>query len=356
MTQRLRAHCRIVSPEPQGLAGRVAAHYREHGEVDAVPGGHRLRIAYGEASLWVETGGLHVEVEAGDESDLAYMKMGLVHHLRAFSDGVPPELVWQGDGLVGSAPPFYREMEVVEAFDLTPAMRRVVLRGENLRRFASGGLHMRLVLPPQGRGLVAPVMGADGCAHWPEGEDATFHRVYTMRRIDPERGEVVVDMLRHDGDTTPGSRFAAHAHAGQRVGMTGPGGGGAPQAPSLFLFGDETAIPAIGRIFEELGPGKSARAVIQVAGREEEQPLPSPGRTQVEWLHRGKSRSLADAALALTGETLGDDGFVWAGCEFADFKAIRRHCRATLKLARERHLVTAYWRRGACGDDARGGD
>ena len=44
--------------------------------------------------------------------------------------------------------------------------------------------------------------------------------------------------------------------------------------------------------------------------------------------------------------------FVWAGCEFADFKAIRRHCRAVLGLKREQHHVAPYWRRGRVGDDS----
>ncbi|TIV93327.1 MAG: siderophore-interacting protein, partial [Mesorhizobium sp.] len=46
--------------------------------------------------------------------------------------------------------------------------------------------------------------------------------------------------------------------------------------------------------------------------------------------------------------------YVWAGCEFADFREIRRIVRKEWGLPRDRHLVTAYWRRGAQGGD--GGD
>ena len=38
-------------------------------------------------------------------------------------------------------------------------------------------------------------------------------------------------------------------------------------------------------------------------------------------------------------------------CEFADFREIRKIVRKEWGLPRGRHLVTAYWRRGAEGDD-----
>jgi NADPH-dependent ferric siderophore reductase len=350
----LKSRCDVRLDEPRLVLDRLCAHYAEHGAVEQTDDEGRIRIAYGDAVLSVSDGRLRMEVEASDETNLAYVKMGLVHHLRAFAKRETPAVRWSGDGAVGVRPPFFREMTVVKAFDITPSMRRVVLRGHDLDRFAVGGLHVRLVFPPRGRAPIWPVLGEDGCPAWPGGEDALTARVYTIRHLDLEEGEVSVDILRHDGDATPGSHFAVNACPGDVVGMTGPGGGGIPEARSIVLLGDETAIPAIARILGALEPGVRARAYIEVAGPGEEQSLPCAVGTHVEWLHRGRgSASLADVARKLTPETLGDDTFVWAGCEFADFKAIRRHCRDVLKHPRERHLVVAYWRKGAEGDEAR---
>lgn len=53
-------------------------------------------------------------------------------------------------------------------------------------------------------------------------------------------------------------------------------------------------------------------------------------------------------------DALADGLFVWAGCEFTDFREIRRIVRKEWGLPRDRHLVTAYWRRGASGEDGAG--
>jgi NADPH-dependent ferric siderophore reductase len=47
---------------------------------------------------------------------------------------------------------------------------------------------------------------------------------------------------------------------------------------------------------------------------------------------------------------LADGLYVWAGCEFTDFREIRMIVRKEWGLARDRHLATAYWRRGAQGE------
>jgi len=285
------------------------------------------------------------------------MKMGVVHHVREFAAPQVPEIGWSGDGTTETVPAYFREMRVVRAFDVTPRMRRVVLSGEDLGRFAHDGLHVRLIFPPKGREPVWPRLGADGCPVWPEGEDALVARVYTLRHVDVAAGEVWIDILRHDGDETPGSRFAMTAVPGERVGMTGPGGGAIPAARSMILLGDETALPAIARILAGLPATATARAVIEVTGPEEEQYLPSAARVSVEWLHRGTeprgTGKLAEILQAVEAENLSPDTFVWAGCEFADFRQMRRRVRADWKLPRDRHLVVAYWRKGAAGDEAR---
>jgi NADPH-dependent ferric siderophore reductase len=239
-------------------------------------------------------------------------------------------------------------------------MRRITLKGADLARFATGGMHVRLLLPrrrdvsPQW-----PVMGDDGRPRWPNGEDRPDVRIYTLRRVDAEAGEVDIDFVLHDGDGMPGARFAAEAMSGDIVGMTGPGGGDPPAADWVLLLGDQTALPAIARILENLPARSRAVVRIEVANAEEEQQLVSSASLDLRWLHRddATSETLLQAALAdIDWPSDGRSIFCWAGCEFRDFVAIRRHFRKERGLARENHLAVAYWRRGVAGDDARKSD
>lgn len=346
----LKAQCSLPMREPHKLLAVFCEHYTEHGRVRrrGESTGH-VAMPYGSFAIHADETGLSVRARSVREDGLIYLKMGVVHHLKEFLGEDAPLVRWQGDGQAGGTPSFWREMRVVRAFDVTPSMRRVVLSGENLEAFGEGGIHVRLFFPPEGRALHGPVLGEDGCPVWPEGENKLTPRVYTIRELDLARSEVAIDILRHDGDTTPGSQFAANARAGQRVGMAGPlGDGQLPPCRRFVFLGDETAIPAIDRHLRRLPAGAEAHAVIEIARPGEEQALQSSAALRIEWLHRDSgARSLAEAAEAVCTK---EDCYIWAGCEFTDFQAIRRHCRKVLAIPRDRHHVAAYWRKGAKGE------
>lgn len=345
----LTAQCRVELEDPQAILHELLEHYEEHGTVTLAATGGSVTTAFGNAHLVAAPDAISFAVESGDETGLAYMKLGIVYHLHEFLPQSPPIVAWKGHGAVGVPPAYFREMTVVSVRDLTPSMRRVVLRTKDIERFARDGIHARLLFPPKGRAPVWPLQGADGFAVYPTGADTLVARIYTVRALDVDAGEATIDILRHDGDATPGSVFAMTAQPGDIVGMVGPAGDGIPQARSLILLGDETAIPAIARILESLGPDRSARAFIEVAGPEERQPLPAGDNIAVEWLQRGE-QSLAGIVESFGPNDIGPDDFLWAGCEFADFKAIRRHCRSVLGMKKDRHYVCAYWRRGHAGE------
>lgn len=353
----LHSQCQLTVNDAEFVAARLCASYAEFAPSSMSGNEGSIVLSFGEARLSVLPGRLDIDVFSPDATGLAYVKMGLVHRIRDEMGLNDAAIRWIGDGATG-LPPFFREMRVVETFDITPGMRRVVLAGEDLARFATGGLHVRLVFPPEGRAPVWPQMGEDGCPVWPDGEDALTLRLYTIREIDLEAGRVAIDILRHDGDATPGSRFAASARAGDRLGMVGPSGSGVPAAHSFLLLGDETALPAIARILETLPAEAEAEVFVEVANAGERQPLPSAARARVTWLHRDDAAGTGQLARIVENraEPSSADLYVWAGCEFTDFRAIRRHVRGTWKLPKERHSVTAYWRKGVAGDEARKGE
>jgi NADPH-dependent ferric siderophore reductase len=352
------ASTEVVLSAPDKMMIQLCDYFAEFGEVTANGSCRRIQTSFGTADLEACEACLRINAAGKDEVALAYVKLALSEHLLNFSE-VAPEIVWQGDGAAGSPLPYFREMRVERVADLTPHMRRLTLSGHDLARFASGGLHVRLLIPRNSDATpVWPVMGADGRPRWPEGEDRHDVRIYTLRRVDVARGEVDIDFVMHAGDAMPGAQFAAKAKSGDIVGMTGPGGGSARAADWCLLAGDETAIPAIARILEELPQTTHAVVRIQVADGGEVQPLHTAARLDLEWVFRnsrsaGQASTLAQAVREIVWPDNGRSVFAWAGCEYKDFLAIRKYLRQEKGLTRDEHLVVAYWRSGFAGAEAR---
>ena len=154
--------------------------------------------------------------------------------------------------------------DVVGARTLTPRMRRVTIRSE-----AVVGLAIR---PAQ-----------DVELHLSDVTGRRVKRRYTIRQARPEAGEFDLDVLLH-GDG-PGSTWGATAMPGDHVSFQGPRGK-LELRPAAWhlLIGDESALPAIAAITEQVEP---AVAVIEVAGDADE--LPLPAGVDAHWVHRGDS-------------------------------------------------------------------
>lgn len=355
-----KAVAKVALAEPEAVLTKLCDHLAEHGTVSRSRGAARIETVFGTARLEAAERTLLLEAEGDEETNFAYVKLSLAEHILAFAAPDKPAIVWAGDGAAGAPLPYFREMRVVGARNITPHMRRVTLAGENLARFASGGLHVRLLFPQPGAAPQWPVTGADGRPSWPDEDRRPIARVYTIRHIDVAKGEIDIDFVLHEGAETPGASFARHAAPGDVVGMTGPGGGTFGEADWYLLAGDETALPAIGRILERLPATARATVFIEVADAREEQPLPTAASATIRWLHRdgadaGGTTLLADAVRGVDWPEAGTV-FAWAGCEHGAARAIRTYLRGERGLAREQHLVVAYWRLGASGDNARGQD
>ncbi|PRD41077.1 phage tail protein [Phyllobacterium phragmitis] len=356
---RLSATARVTLSKPDIIMSRLLEHFAEYADISSAERRGEIALSYGRAMIEADDESLTFHAEGEDDTGLAYMKHSMAEHVLEFADGETPRIVWIGDGAAGAPLPYFREMRVVSARNVTPHMRRVRLRGRNLERFARGGLHIRLFFPPKGVTTPQwPVTGEDGRPLWPDGEMKLTNRVYTIRNIDVEMGEVDIDIVIHEGDETPGSSFALNAGEGDPVGMTGPGGGSVGEADWYLLAGDETALPAIGRILESLPAHVKAVVRIEIENAAEEQDLRSDADVDLVWLHRdgreaGTTTLLEDAVRAVEFPAEGTRAFAWAGCEFAAFRAIRSYLRKERKLDRQDHLVVAYWRRGFDGDNAR---
>ena len=316
----------------------------------------RFRMYYGSVSMELSERRLKVQVFAQDETCLSYMKMDVAGHMQEYL-GSTEGLRWSGDGDTSEVPVFFREMKLVSSERISPHMQRLRFRADNIARFAVGGLHVRLLIPPRERKPVWPVIGSDGLLNWPQGEDALTVRVYTIRAIDVERGLIDIDFVLHPDLATPAALFAQTAQPGDVIGMIGPGGDHIPEAETLMLVGDDTALPAISRILDSLPANRRAEVLLEVDSPEDVLAFDFPN-VSIRWLFRagrpaGTTALLSGALRKIDPSTLPEDIYVWAGCEFSDFKEIRKIVRKEWGVPKERQLVVAYWRRGAEGDEAR---
>ena len=230
---------------------------------------------------------------------------------------------------------------------ITPRMTRIVLTGGALGDFfvEEPGEIVTLLWPAPGRELVLPEEGW----RFPPGVADTQHaRNYTVRRWDASAGELHVDFVLH-GDEGLASRWAGAAQPGDTVGFAGPRVHWSSErnADWTLLVADETGLPALAAIAEELPAGHPAIALVEIDGADEEQPIDSKADLDLRWLHRGGASagtaSVVPDALREV-ELPSGSGRVWGGGEAIVMKKVRRHLREQRGLMPDAMSVLGYWK------------
>jgi NADPH-dependent ferric siderophore reductase len=331
------------------MLDEICEHFVEHAEVQRSADGALLRSEVGLASIHSDGGKLLIELSSPSEHSLHMSRTVLAEHMFYFAGESPFQLDWSEPPPPMTVPNLHH-VTVVSAHDITPRMRRVIFSCDDVTPFLEGDMHVRLLVPPEGRAPVWPSYRPDGRTAWPEGEDELLHRAYTIRAVDAASSQVWIDFLQHPapGVTTPGADFARDAVPGTKVALLGPASGRLPAATSIFLGGDESALPAIVRIAAEAPAGTRLDAIIEVWDEAEEQPLPSSGALTVEWLHRkhypaGAVGVLAEAIKRRLASA-DRDSFVWVACEKQDVRAVRSFLKTT-GHSKKAMYVAWYWER-----------
>ncbi|MFZ2529429.1 MAG: siderophore-interacting protein [Rhodococcus sp. (in: high G+C Gram-positive bacteria)] len=244
-------------------------------------------------------------------------------------------------------------IEVARVVDITPRMRRITFAGAGVAVYASDPTrvpNIKLVFPRANGDLDLPENDGTGRLLWPDPTVKQQIRTYTVRRLDPAAGEMDIDFVKH-GDEGLASGWAEHAQPGDRIGAAGGGGVVAPVADWYLIVGDETALPAIGRMLERLPEGARGVAVIEVADEHEQQNLTSPADIDIRWIHRngahaGTTTHLLDAATAVPLPDGDVKRFAWVSAESKTVLAMRKWLRAEADFDRKTTLVIGYWRIG----------
>ncbi|WP_432494629.1 siderophore-interacting protein [Kineococcus gypseus] len=234
----------------------------------------------------------------------------------------------------------------------TPGVVRVVLGGEDLAdlRAEHADSYVKLVLPAPGTVLDEPLDVAAVRASRPR-EQWPLVRTYTLRAVDPARGEVTIDFVHH-GDEGVAGPWAAAARPGDVVHLLGPGGAYSPdpRAPWHLLVGDASALPAIAASLERLPAGALAVAVVQVHDAAEEQPLACPGELRLHWQHRAEPDPEGLLELLRSLELPAGAPHAFLHGEADGVRAVRRWARTELGVPRELLSASGYWRRGRTED------
>lgn len=237
-------------------------------------------------------------------------------------------------------------LRVVSTRRITPHMLRVSFEGTDLEAFdTEDNWHVKLLLPPVGarRDCWLHVRPGGKAVVRAKGHEPIF-RKYTIRSIDAAAGRLEIDFVLH-ADGGPGAAWAATAAAGDVVGIVGPGGRGLPHANWYLIAGDETALPAIGRMSETMARDARGIVIIEVEMAEERQNLVFPPGVELRWLHRGgRPSQLPEALGALTWPEVKGQRFAWVAGEFDVIQNIRRFLRSVSQLERNQILAVAYWR------------
>ncbi|MEJ2860806.1 siderophore-interacting protein [Actinomycetospora flava] len=243
-----------------------------------------------------------------------------------------------------------RRLEIAGTRRVGPAMLRMTLTGPELAGFESHSVvdeHVKLIFPDDDGGLRVPEQ--DGLMlFWPKPMPPT--RDYTVRRHDPEAGELDLDVVLHPGGLA--SEWASRAQPGELVWVAGPPAGLAvPGSYDRYLLaGDTTALPAIARWVENMPPDTRGWVFVEVADAAEEVDLGAPAGVTVTWLHRdgvapGRSDVLASAVRAVAVPP-GESVYVWVAGEAGSIKPLRRWVRDDLGLDPADVSITGYWKLG----------
>lgn len=226
--------------------------------------------------------------------------------------------------------PKRRRLAVTDKRYVTPHMIRIEFASEDLADFTS-------LSPSDHVKVFLPIDGGE-----PERRD------YTPRRFNPVTQTLTLDFAVHEAG--PATRWAVEAEVGDALEVGGPRGSAVVSDTFdwWLLIGDETALPSIGRRFEEL-PRARIISLVTVTDAGEEQDIAGGERHEAIWVHRpaGRNDDAEPLLAALRSFELPEgEGFVWIAAEAKVARTVRDFVTGELGHPSAWTKAAGYWLKG----------
>ena len=234
-----------------------------------------------------------------------------------------------------------RRVEVTRVEVLSPAMRRITFKGDELKGFApeTPASYIKLIFPEPGQDEPERPL--------PDAPRPKAMRTYTPLAVRPDVHEVDVDFVLHGEG--PASTWASQAVVGQVIYLMGPGPGYAldTSVAQHLLIADGSALPAIENILAVLPASASVHLLVEVISADEARPLRSAAQLVTQWLPRGTDHR--DAGLPLERalralQTVPPDAKIYLACEAAAMRRIRQMLQDELGVDRQHIVGRGYWK------------
>ena len=225
--------------------------------------------------------------------------------------------------------PVKRNLIVSEKYHVSPNMLRIVVKGDELVGFNAPGAddNIKMIVPDETGNMVM--------------------RSYTPRRYDAVAGALEIDFALHLAG--PATKWALDVKVGEAAIIAGPRGSKrvSSEIDRWVMVGDETAIPAIARRFEEASPHERITAVITVPSAEDIQHIESVASSDIVWVCRDVLRAGATDVTSLISQLEPMDiragVFVWLAAEGGVVRALRTYLTEERGLDRRWIKASGYW-------------
>lgn len=219
-----------------------------------------------------------------------------------------------------------RALTVRQVDRLTPHMLRITLHGASMADFRSDGPddHVKLMFP--------------------DAQGQMVMRDYTPRQFGPDH--LVIDFALHQAG--PATAWALAARPGDTLTVGGPRGSRVVRGvANWMLIGDETALPAMGRMVEGMAAGERVTTIAAVPDAADQQTFATAAQHRAVWLHRPQADAAkADVFLAVLADVaLSPDLYIWIAAEAGVARSLRQHL---LDRGHALHWMRAagYWTQG----------
>ena len=191
--------------------------------------------------------------------------------------GLDSNIKW--DKSAGSIPFNQIRCQVTYCDRISKNFARLRLQGDfSVFRTDAAGLHFRFLLGPDGVGW--PYLDDNGLTLWPLGISKWHRPVFTVRKIAVDADWIEVDVALHTSGRI--TNWLQELKVGDEIAINGPSGSKMPKADNMFLFGDETAMPAIMRIIENNPPGTRVSATLALRDEKDLQATPDGKKLKIK--------------------------------------------------------------------------